>query len=114
MTTAGYSEPWLLWNGCRVGGHQHIEFAKSVGDGSAIEVGGALALGGIDIIDIANVGVVDVLVVVVLDLHDLVAGRKCPSESFDLSISDGIERSPAARCSTSARRYHPDSSDTAP
>ena len=41
-----------------VGGHQHIQFTKPVGNGSAVKVGDELAIGGIDTIDVANVAVV--------------------------------------------------------
>jgi acyl dehydratase len=41
----------------RIGGYQHVQFTKPVGHGSAIEAGGELAIGGIDIIDLANVAV---------------------------------------------------------
>jgi hypothetical protein len=52
------------------------------GDGSAVEVGHELAIAGIDIFDVANIAVIDVLVIIVLDLHDLVAGREGPAESL--------------------------------
>ena len=39
----------------------------------------------------ANVAVIDLLVVVVLDLHDLVARGEGPAEAFDLSLASGIE-----------------------
>jgi integrase len=40
-----------------VGGHQHVQFTKPIGDGSAIEVDDELAIGGIDTIDLANIAV---------------------------------------------------------
>jgi exodeoxyribonuclease V alpha subunit len=55
-----------------VGGNQHVELAEPVGNGPAIKSSNDLAGGGIDAIDIADVAVVDLFVVVVLDLHDLV------------------------------------------
>ena len=47
---------------------------------------------GINIVDIADVAVIDLLVVVVLDLHHLVAGRKGPAEPLDLALAGGIQR----------------------
>src|SRR5262245_33558023 len=44
-----------LMNGSSVRGHQHVELAKPVGDGSAVKVDNELALRRIDIIDVANV-----------------------------------------------------------
>src|SRR5262249_35532584 len=66
-------------------------FAKAVGDGSAVKVDDEIALGGIDIIDFANVAIIDVLVIVILDLHDLIAGCEGPAKPFDLAIAGGIE-----------------------
>ena len=81
-----------LVDGRGIGRHQHVEFAKSVGDGPAVKAGDDLAGVGIDVVDIADVAVVDLLVVVVLDLHDLVAGGEGPAEPLDLAIAGGIER----------------------
>src|SRR5205823_12225410 len=47
---------------------------------------------GVNIVDVADITVVDLLVVVVLDLHHLVAGGKGPAEPLDLAIAGGIER----------------------
>src|ERR1700724_545856 len=49
-----------------------------------------LAIGGIDRIDVANVAVVDLLIVVVLNLHDLVAGGKGPTEPLHFAITSGV------------------------
>src|SRR5580704_7241859 len=38
-----------------------------------------------------DVAIVDVLVVVVLDLHDLVAGRERPPEPFYFAVAGGIK-----------------------
>jgi hypothetical protein len=38
-----------------------------------------------------DIPVVDLLVVIVLDLHDLVAGGEGPSETLDLVVPGGIE-----------------------
>src|SRR6202165_5228924 len=47
---------------------------------------------GVYIIDIADVAVINFLVVVVLDLHDLVAGCEGPAEAFDLALAGGVQR----------------------
>jgi hypothetical protein len=75
-----------------VGGHQHVQFTKPVGDGSAVEDGTELAISGVDTFDVANIAVVDLLVVVVLDLHNLVAGGEGPTEPLYLVVASGIER----------------------
>ena len=75
-----------------VGRHQRIEFAEAVGDSAAVETGGEFASVGIDIVDVADVAVVDVFVVVVLDLHDLVAGDEGPTETLDLALAGGVQR----------------------
>ena len=68
------------------------ELAKSVCDGPAIKAGNELARIGVDVVDGADIAVVDLLFVVVLDLHHLVAGSKRPTKPLDLAIAGGIER----------------------
>jgi hypothetical protein len=46
---------------------------------------------GVDVVDIADIAVVDLLVVIVFDLHDLVAGSKGLSEPLHFAIAGGIE-----------------------
>ena len=70
-----------LVNGRRVGWHQHVEFAKSIGDGSTVKAYNDLTSGGINIVDVAYVAVVNLLLVVVLDLHHLVARSKGPAKT---------------------------------
>src|SRR6266496_6444535 len=60
-----------------VSGDEHVEFAKSVSDGPTVKARNDLARIGVDVIDIADIAVIDLLVIVVFDLHDLVAGREC-------------------------------------
>src|SRR5713226_4143485 len=91
MMTAGYSELAFV-NRHRVGRHQGVELAKAVGDGAAIEAGRKLCRLGVHIVDVADVAIVDVLVVVVLDLHDLVARREGPAEAFDLARAGWVQR----------------------
>jgi hypothetical protein len=73
MMTAGYSEPWLL----------------------IVQVGGQLPEFRIDVGHEADVAVVDLLVVVVLDLHDLVPRREGPAKALDLPwprrVESGLE-----------------------
>ncbi len=77
--------------GRSVGGHQHVELSKSVCDGPTIKPGNELARIGIDVVDGANIAVVDLLFVVILDLHHFVAGSKRPTKPLDLAIAGGIE-----------------------
>ena len=79
-------------NGRGIGRYQHVEFAKSVSDGSTVKAGNDLACIGVDVVDIADVAVVDLLIVIVLDLHDLVAGGEGPAEPLHLAITGGVER----------------------
>src|SRR5262249_15121468 len=81
-----------LVNGRRVGWHQHIEFAKAITDRAAIESHSNLTNLGINAIDGANVAVVNLFVVVVLDLHHLITGCKGPAESLNFFVARGIKR----------------------
>src|SRR5271163_4110187 len=80
-------------DGGRVSGHQHVELAKSVSHGPTVETRNDRAGIGVDVIDITDIAVVDLLVVIILDLHDLVAGSKSPAESLHLAITGRIESS---------------------
>src|SRR5215831_17208724 len=77
-------------NGRRVRGHQHVELSKSVSDGSALEDRNDLTRSGIDVVDGADIAVVDLLVVVVLDLHHLIAGRKVQPNRSTLRSPAGL------------------------
>ena len=92
MITAGYSDPWLFVNGRRLGRHQHIELTESVFDGSAVEGHLELARIRVEITDRADVSVVDLFLIVILNLHDLIARRKGPAKPLDFAVSGGIER----------------------
>src|SRR5258707_14112685 len=74
-----------------VGRHQRVEFTERVSDGAAIEAGYKLPVVEIDPINVTYVAVVDLLVVVVLDLHHLVAWRENPPEALDLLIARRIQ-----------------------
>src|SRR5271156_471179 len=71
----------------RVGEHQFVEFAKTVDDLAALEVDRDLALLDIDAGNEAEVAVVDFPVVVVLDLHDLVAQTEGPAEALNADLA---------------------------
>jgi hypothetical protein len=82
-----------LMNGRSVSRHQGIEFTEAIGDGSTVKTDGQFACVDVDIINGADVAVVDFLLVVVLDLHDFVARREGPAKSLDLAFAGRIERS---------------------
>ena len=74
-----------LVDGDRIGQHEAVEFAALIGDLAAVEIDRDLSRLGIDLGDEAEIAVIDLLVVVVLDLHHLVFGRKRRSEFLDFS-----------------------------
>src|ERR1700677_4740326 len=80
-----------LVDGHGVGGNKRVEFAEAVGHRAPIEAGRQFASLGIDIVDVADVAIVDFLVIVVLDLHDLVAWRERPTKTLDLAFTGGIK-----------------------
>src|SRR5258708_5326031 len=80
-----------LVDGRRIGRDQCVKFTESIGHGTAIETRGEFTGVGIDSVDIADVAIVDVLVIVILDLHDLVTRSEGPAEPFDFQIAGGIE-----------------------
>jgi hypothetical protein len=77
-------------DGHGVGRHKRVEFAKPVGDGAAVKAGGEFAIIGIDVVDIADVTVINILCLVVLNLHDLIAGGEGPPEALDLTLARGV------------------------
>ena len=80
-----------LVNRGRVGEHQLVELAEAVGDLTSVELDQHLAGFRVDRANEAKVAVVDVLVVVVLDLHHLVAGAECPAEALDGVLAGWVE-----------------------
>ena len=80
-----------LVDGGGIGGNQRVKLAEAVGHRAPVEAGLDFASLGIDVVDIADVAVVDFLVVVILDLHDLVAWRKGPAESLDFAFAGGVQ-----------------------
>jgi len=87
ITTAGYRALALV-DGRRQ--HQLIEVAKAVDDVPAIEVDGDLACFRIDARYDAQVAVVDLPAVIVLDLHDLVAWTEGPAEQPSPDVLEGF------------------------
>src|ERR1700726_441791 len=73
------------------GRHQGVEFAEAIGDRALVKVGGEFAFIRLNPRHKADVAVVDLLVVIVLDLHDLVAGGEGPAEPLHLAIAGRIE-----------------------
>ena len=55
-----------LVDGCGVGRHQRVEFTKAVCDDATVEDGVELAVIGINIVYVADVAVINLLVVVVV------------------------------------------------
>src|SRR5262249_17306630 len=80
-----------LVDGHGVSRNQGVQLAEAVDYGTPIETGSEFAIFRIDFHDVADIAVVDLLVVVVLDLHDLVAGCEDPAESLDLTFAGRIQ-----------------------
>ena len=72
--------------------HQRVQFAKAIGNRTTIKSSGQFPAVRLDPRHVADIAVVDLLIVVVLDLHNLVAGREGPTEPFDLVFASGIQR----------------------
>src|SRR4029453_6668449 len=70
---------------------QRVELAEAIGDRTPVEAGGEFLRLRIDVVDIANVAVVDLLVVVIFVLHTLVAERKSPAKALHLTLSRGVQ-----------------------
>ena len=78
-------------DGRGIGRHQRVELAEAVDQIASLEPRGQFAGLGVHVRHKADVAVVDLLVVVVLDLHHLVAGGKGPAEALDLSFAGRVE-----------------------
>ena len=75
----------------RIGRHQRVELSEAVEEIAPLETRGQLARLGVHIRDLANIPVVDLLVVVVLDLHHLVARREGLAEALDLALAGRVQ-----------------------
>src|SRR5262249_18272707 len=80
-----------LVDGYGIGRNERVQLAEAIGDGTSVEARSKLAFVKVEIHHIADIAVVDLLVVVFLDLHDLVAGCEGPAESFDLAFARRIQ-----------------------
>src|SRR4029077_7357897 len=81
-----------LVNSRCVGWYQHVEFAKPVGYGSSVKAYNDLTSVRVYSVDVTYIAVVNLLLVVIFDLHHLVARSKGPAEPLDLSVTGGIQR----------------------
>jgi hypothetical protein len=80
MMTAGYSELWLLWMVAAWAGTS-VSSSRGRRSPSARRSWPRVPHLGINVDDVADVAAVDFFVVVILDLHDLVARRKRTSQN---------------------------------
>jgi hypothetical protein len=87
----------------RTGQHQFIQLAKAVGDFAAVEIDAELAFLHVDAEHDAEIAVVNLLVIIVFDLHDLVARAECPAEALDADIAWRVQR--VLRSILSERRF---------
>jgi hypothetical protein len=78
-------------DGRGVSRHQRVEFAKRISDRAAVEAGYKLPVVEIDLINVSDVAVVDLLVVVVLNLHHLVAWRENPPEALYFLLAGWVQ-----------------------
>src|SRR5580704_6625678 len=93
----------------RIGEHKFVELAKAVTDVAPVEIDAELAFFHVDARHDAKVAVVDVLIVIVLDLHDLVARAERPAEALDADIARRVQRVlqlDVERTSTEAAAVH--------
>src|SRR6516162_7635631 len=83
----------LAFVDCRcIGEHQFVEFAKAVDHLAPLEVDGDLAFLHIDARHDAQIAVIDLTVVVVHDLHYLVAGAEGPAEALDTDLTRRVQQ----------------------
>src|SRR6516225_10918925 len=85
-----------LVNGRRVGRHQHVQLAESISDGPAIEAHSDLASIGVNIVDVADIAVVDLFFVVVSICITLSPGAKVQPNLWTLRSPAGL----SAACSS--------------
>src|ERR1700680_1254703 len=80
-----------LMNGRGIGRPQHGEFTEAIGHDTTVEACGEFVGVGINVVDVADVAIIDFLVVVVLNLHDLVTGSKGPTEPRYLPVASRVQ-----------------------
>ena len=76
----------------RIGEHQLIELAEAITHVPAIKGDDQLALVLIDPLHDAKIAIVDLAIVIVLDLHDLVARAEGPAKALNARLARRIER----------------------
>ena len=110
--------PLALVNSRRVRQGHLVEFAEAVRHLTAVELDDHLRGLGIDAPDDPEITVVDVLFIVVLDLHDFVANAIGRAEAFDAELTRAIERllqidveGPSAEATAVHRAQHLDVTD---
>src|ERR1700733_427900 len=81
-----------LVDGWGIGQHQLIELTEAIAHRSAVKRDHKLAFLQIDPLHDAKITVVDLTIVVVLDLHDLVAWTEGPAKTLDVRLAGWIER----------------------
>src|SRR5437868_549376 len=98
-----------LVDGRRIGQHQLIQLTKAVSDVTAVEIDAKLPFLHVDARHDAEIAVVDVVVVIILDLNDLVARAECPAEALDADLARRVQRVlqlDIERASTEAATVH--------
>src|SRR5215469_205239 len=114
LSTEGDYDGWifraLALVNCRcVGEHQLIQVAKPVDDLTTVKLDSDFAFLHVDARHHAKVAIVDILVVIVLDLHDLVARAEGPAKPLDADLArrvQGVLKLDVQRASTEAAPVH--------
>ena len=79
-------------DGDGVGENEIVELAASIDDIAAVKTHAKLLGLGIDLCHKADIAIIDLLLIVVLDLHDLIFGAEGPSELVEPFGAGRIER----------------------
>src|SRR5262252_7791428 len=114
LSTEGDYDGWIfralaLVNRRRVGEHQLIQVAKPVDDLSAVKLDADFAFLHVDARHHAEVAIVDILVVIVLDLHDLVTRAEGPAKPLYADLArrvQGVLQLDVQRASAEAAPVH--------
>ena len=72
--------------------NKRVEFPEFISYGAAVEFRNQLTRVDIDVFDIADIAIIDFLVIIIVDLHHFIFGREGPAEPFDLFLAGRIER----------------------
>src|SRR6516164_4497180 len=114
LSTEGDYDGWifraLALGNCRcIGEHQLIQLAKPVDDLSTVKLDADFAFLHVDARHHAEVAIVDILVVIILDLHDLVARAEGPAKPFYADLArrvQGVLQLDVQRASAEAAPVH--------